>query len=204
MRKGQIYSLLSLISITVLISGCTGGGQSRDYMEENDSVMIYTPDTAFYGHLGESTGMSSIELITDSGDTLSLNKTNEKTGGQGSIIGEIANYTDYFSVTTCDNNQSVDVALNVTQLLQRKWQSDTDRRHGIFLEANGKARPLSAEQYKYNMWSLCNCKLILLRESEGEHGAETRNDTLNILYLSPDSLTLQCTRDSISERFHRI
>lgn len=204
MRKGLIYPLLSMAVSTSLLAGCTGGQQSKDYMEENDSVTVYPPDTAFYGHLGEGTGMGSLELITDDGDTLALNKTNEKTGELGRILGEIANYTDQYAITTCDDNQSVNVALNINQLAQRKWQSDTDKQHGFQLEMNGKAQSLATGPYKYNQWSLYNCKLILLRESEGVHGAETRNDTLDILKLTPDSLVLQSSRTSIPEKFHRI
>ena len=143
MRKGLIYPLLSMAVAASLLAGCTGGQQSKDYMEENDSVTVYPPDTAFYGHLGEGTGMSSLELITDDGDTLALNKTNEKTGEPGRILGEIANYTDQYAITTCDDNQSVNVALNINQLAQRKWQSDTDKQHGFQLEMNGKARSLA-------------------------------------------------------------
>lgn len=167
-------------------------------------MTVCPPDSAFYGHLGEGTGMSCLELITDGGDTLALNKTNEKTGEPGRILGEIANYTDQYAITTCDDDQSVNVALNINQLAQRKWQSDTDGRHGFQLEMNGKARPLATGQYKYDQWSLYNCSLILLRESEGIHGAGTRNDTLDILKLTPDSLVLQSKRKNIPEKFHRI
>ena len=52
MRKGLIYPLLSMAVSASLLAGCTGGQQSKDYMEENDSVTVYPPDTAFYGHLG--------------------------------------------------------------------------------------------------------------------------------------------------------
>ena len=112
-------------------------------------------------------------------------------------------HTDQYAITTCDDNQSVNVALNINQLAQRKWQSDTDKQHGFQLEMNGKARSLATGPYKYNQWSLYNCKLILLRESEGVHGAETRNDTLDILKLTPDSLVLQSNRKNIPEKFHR-
>ena len=216
MRKGLIYPLLSMAVAASLLAGCTGGQQSKDYKEEKDSVTVFFFVLfffvflgvgfclAFYGHMGEGTGMSSLELITADGDTLALNKTNEKTGEPGRILGEIANYTDQYAITTCDDNQSVNVALNINQLAQRKWQSDTDKQHGFQLEMNGKARSLATGPYKYNQWSLYNCKLILLRESEGIHGAETRNDTLDILKLTPDSLVLQSSRTSIPEKFHRI
>ncbi len=204
MKKSLIYPLLSMASVASLVAGCTGVKQNNDHVEENGSVAASPPDSAFYGHLGESTGMSSLELITDDGDTLALNKTNEKTGELGRILGEIANYTDQYAVTTCNDDQSVNVALNINQLAQRKWQSDTDRRHGFHLEMNGEARPMSAGSHKYKRWSLYNCKLILSWESEDGNGAETENDTLDILKLTPDILVLQGSRKNVPEKFHRI
>ena len=114
----------------------------------------------------------------------------EKSGADGLILGEIANYTDRFSITTCDDNQSVSVALNVTQLA-KEWRSKDEKDHGFSLMAEGRAKALPEGKYKYNRWGLCNCHLVLLKENEGAHGAETAADTLRILSLAPDSLVLQ-------------
>ena len=111
------------------------------------------------------------------------------------IKGEIANYTDRYAITTCDDNQSVCVALNISQMLQKKWQSDTDRQRGFRLEADGKAYSLSGKRV-YTGWSLCNCDLVLAQE--------VGNDTLAVLELSPDSLVLQGRKGGEIEVFHSI
>ena len=55
MRKGLIYPLLSMAAATSLLTGCTGGQQSKDYMEENDSVTVIRP-TRLSTVIGEGTG----------------------------------------------------------------------------------------------------------------------------------------------------
>ena len=152
MKKCLIFPLLSTAMAAITLAGCIDKGkQGNSYMEEQDPAMAAgnIPDTAFYGHLGEGTGMSCLQLVTDGGDTLILNKTDEKSGADGLILGEIANYTDRFSITTCDDNQSVSVALNVTQLA-KEWRSKDEKDHGFSLMAEGRAKALPEGKYKYN------------------------------------------------------
>lgn len=190
-----------LFTVVIALAGCMGNrDKGNDYMEEDSIRISNVPDTAFYGHLGDGTGMSCLQLVTNEGDTLVLNKTDEKSGEDGRILGEIANYTDQFAITTRDDNQSISVALNINQLAQ-SWQSQTDSLHGFSLLPDGKAKAIKNKQYKYNRWDLCNCHLILLRESVGAHGAETRHDTLQILCLTPDSLVLQALHSMVQETF---
>ncbi len=195
MRKARICLWFSMAAAASFLLACTGGKQKPCEEGVKDSIAGALPDTAFYGHLGEGTGMSCLELVTDGGDTLVLNKTDERTGDLGRILGEIANYTDRYAITTCDDNQSVCVALNISQMLQKKWQSDTDRQRGFRLEADGKAYSLSGKRV-YKGWSLCNCDLVLAQE--------VGNDTLAVLELSPDSLVLQGRKGGEIEVFHSI
>ena len=89
-----------------------------------DTLLIITmPDSALWGHLGEGTGMSVLQFITDSGDTLYLNKESEYTGHLGTIYGSIRNYTDRFCITTTDNGETLLKAINVTEM-QELWAKD--------------------------------------------------------------------------------
>lgn len=92
-----------------------------------DTLLVITmPDDALWGHLGEGTGMSVLEFITDAGDTLYINKESEFTGQEGSILGSIRNYTDRFCITTADSGQTLTKAVNVTQL-QELWSDAAHR-----------------------------------------------------------------------------
>ena len=89
-----------------------------------DTLLIITmPDSALWGHLGEGTGMSVLQFITDSGDTLYLNKESEYTGHLGTIYVSIRNYTDRFCITTTDNGETLLKAINVTEM-QELWAKD--------------------------------------------------------------------------------
>lgn len=91
----------------------------------SDTLLVITmPENALWGHLGEGTGMSVLEFITDSGDTLYINKESEITGHIGIIYGSIRNYTDKFCISTTDGGESLLKAVNVTEM-QELWSEDT-------------------------------------------------------------------------------
>ena len=83
------------------------------------------PDNCIWGHMGEDTGMSVLEFITDDGDTLYINKTNDRTGEDGIIQGSIRNYTDRFCITVADDSTNLIKAVNVTEL-QEIWAENKD------------------------------------------------------------------------------
>lgn len=205
MKKSLIHPLVLMVAAAGLWAGCFDGQQDAGQKEagRSETGTAAAPDTAFYGHLGEGTGMSCLELVTESGDTLVLNKTDERTGDPGRILGEIANYTDRYAITTRNDGQSVLVALNVSQLVQREWASDADSLHAFRLEADGKAQALPAGKHEDGEWGLYNCQLVLQEGHRLKTEGKTRKDTLDILELTPDSLVLQDARTHAVERFHR-
>ena len=104
-----------------------------------DTLLVITmPDNCIWGHMGEDTGMSVLEfitdpmkatkdadIITDDGDTLYINKTNDRTGEDGIIQGSIRNYTDRFCITVADDSTNLIKAVNVTEL-QEIWAENKD------------------------------------------------------------------------------
>lgn len=94
-------------------------------MHNTDTLLLITmPKDALWGHLGEATGMSVIEFITDGGDTLYLRKESEITGRSGIIYGSIRNYKDRFCITTTDAGETLLKAVNVSQM-QELWAERT-------------------------------------------------------------------------------
>ena len=91
-----------------------------------DTLLVITmPDNCIWGHMGEDTGMSVLQFITDDGDTLYINKTNDRTGEDGIIQGSIRNYTDRFCITVADDSTNLIKAVNVTEL-QEIWAENKD------------------------------------------------------------------------------
>ncbi len=156
---------------------------------ERDSV-ITLPDSTLYGRLGEGTGMSCLEFITENGDTLVLNKMSEYTGEYGNILGTIENYTDRFGIVTADNNQCVHVAVNINQLAQR-WKSVENKKDGFQLNEDGTASPLSQTSPQYTAWRLYNGRLLLNVKVMGEYGEEIRTDSTTIVSLDPNTLVIR-------------
>lgn len=82
-----------------------------------DTLLLITmPHDAVTGRLGDETGMSVLQLITDNGDTLFLERTNEETGEDGLILGDIRNYVDTFAVALTPDGESFTQAINLTEL----------------------------------------------------------------------------------------
>lgn len=133
MRKAA-YIFSVIIWGLVIISchdGKTEGVSSKAEATHNlptannsDTLLVITmPENAIWGHLGEGTGMSVLEFITDAGDTLYINKESDITGHIGIIYGSIRNYTDRFCITTTDGGESLLKAVNVTEM-QEMWSDD--------------------------------------------------------------------------------
>lgn len=92
--------------------------------DNTDTLLVITmPDSALWGHLGEGTGMSVLEFVTDAGDTLYINKESETSGNPGIIYGSIRNYTDRFCITTTDDGNALLKAVNVTEM-QELWSEN--------------------------------------------------------------------------------
>lgn len=109
-------------------SGEPAAEQGNVHATDNtDTLLVITmPDSALWGHLGEGTGMSVLEFVTDAGDTLYINKESETSGNLGIIYGSIRNYTDRFCITTTDDGNALIKAVNVTEM-QELWSEDAHR-----------------------------------------------------------------------------
>ena len=128
------------------------------------------PDSTLWGRLGEDTGMSTLQFITDKGDTLELFRTNQYTGEDGKLIGEIRNTTDRFAITVTADGETVMTAINTTQL-EEIWKS--------------------ADTNPYDGWKLWNGHILLSGIQQQEIGAVCRIDTMDIMTLDRDSLVIR-------------
>lgn len=198
--KKSAFLYGSFLSMLALLAGCEERKSPQSVQTVKPDSVWVEPDSTLYGRLGEGTGMSCLEFITDNNDTLVLNKMSEYTGEYGEIQGTIENYTDRFGIVTADNNQSVRVAVNISQLAQT-WKSVKDGRNGFRLDGNGAVVPLSATSQKCNAWQLRNGKLLFYKTIMGEYGEEVRTDTTKILMLDTDSLILRDNNNQIHKYY---
>ena len=175
------HSFLLLGACTLLLAGCK--------QENKDSGTPPPPpeqeqrDSTLWGRLGEDTGMSVLQLITDNGDTLDLYRTNPYSGEDGILTGDIRNYTDRFAMTVSEDGESMLTAVNVTQL-QQQWKNE---KGSIDIRDDGS---IEAEDMTYIGWKLWNGHLLFSSEQQTEYGTSTRVDTMEILRLDDDTLVV--------------
>lgn len=139
MKKSILISIIipALAVTAMALTGCnrTGDGNTNSpdsdsiaraqHPEEGTLLVVTMPEGCLWGHLGEDTGMSILEFITDNGDTLYVYRTDEKTGKDGQLMGSIRNYTDHFCLKLTPDSQTLIKGVNVTEL-QDIWSSRPD------------------------------------------------------------------------------
>ena len=183
------YTILSalLFAAGIYFTSCNGKKEKADAVQSSTtSTDALIPDTALYGKLGEGTGMSCIEIITDEGDTLTLNKTNETTGEAGILLGGTEHYDDPLTITTDANKERILTLVNL-RTLTGKWQ-DSSSKNTLKLENNGKASAICNGK-TYNRWRMWNAHLLL--DTPTEKTGEQECDTFEIRELNQDSLVIK-------------
>lgn len=163
--------LCVLCSLCMLYAGCKEESRTQEGgQQESDTLVTTKADSTLWGRMGNGTGMSALEFITEQGDTLELYRTDPYTGDDGMLRGEIRNTEDRFAVTISADQESMRTAVNVTQL-EEVWKK--------------------AETAPYEEWQMWNGKLLLSSKQKQEVGTMNRIDTVDILWLDRDSLVIQ-------------
>jgi len=177
-----------LIAILVLgtLVGCkpTQKAAPQEEVQEDTVEVALVPDSTLWGHLGEDTGMSTLQFITDRGDTLEIYRTNQYTGEDGQLMGEIRNLKDQFAVTLAADGESLLTAINASQLM-RKWQAEKGE---MQIEKDGS---ITSQDLPYRAWQLWNGRIMLTSTQQLEYGTANRVDTMEIVTLNRDSLILR-------------
>ena len=177
-----------LIAILVLgtLVGCkpTQKADPQEEVQEDTVEVALVPDSTLWGHLGEDTGMSTLQFITDRGDTLEIYRTNQYTGEDGQLMGEIRNLKDQFAVTLAADGESLLTAINASQLM-RKWQAEKGE---MEIEKDGS---ITSQDLPYRAWQLWNGRIMLTSTQQLEYGTANRVDTMEIVTLNRDSLILR-------------
>lgn len=183
---------LLTLGLFLLFAACKKSKETPDepvVPSETEAAQPEIPDSTLWGHLGEDTGMSTLQFITDAGDTLEVYRTSQYTGKDGCLIGEVRNYTDRFAVTLTEGNETLVTAINMTQLIQQ-WYA---KNGSMTIKGDGT---ITSDDMPYNGWKLWNGHFLLSSEQRQEYGMVSRIDTMDIIWLDNDSLII---RDHINQ-----
>lgn len=176
-------SIAAVLLASLVIAGC-GGKKNKANVEYVSTLKQEVNDTTVYGKCGEGTMMNTLELVTDSGDTVVYSI--EEAVACGDVKGGLL-AGDRMAVVPAldaDNNAVASSVVNVTTLLG-KWTC-LDR--SFELLADGSVRSNVKEPHPYTSWRLFNGKLLL------------SSDTFTISSLGPDSLLLAGSKGSVGYR----
>lgn len=176
---GFVFASLMLL----VLAGCNSK-KGKPNLQANDVEEV--ADSTVYGVCGEGTSMHSLELITDTGDTLTYTILDAEADMDGMVTGGgLVSHVegglmagDKVAVTgqKVDGELIADKVINVTSLLGH-WTS-IDKNFEI--EEGGTVRSsVKAESNPWTSWKILNGRLLLNR------------DTFNINSLGADSLYIE-------------
>ncbi len=176
-------SIVAVLLASLVIAGC-GGKKNKAKMEYVSPLKMEVNDTAVYGKCGEGTSMNTLELVTDSGDTVVVSI--EEAASRGEVKGGLfaGDRMAVIKSPDSDNNAVASSVVNVTSLLG-KW-GNLDR--NFELQPDGSVLGDMKEPHPYTSWRLLNGRLLL------------SSDTFDIRVLGPDSLLLAGSKGFVGYR----
>lgn len=190
MRNNSALLLLMAAIVTMVMAGC-GGKKGQQPAPENEDmeepVVWQSQDSTIYGLCGEGSAMNTLQLITDTGDTLNLSVAEAKE--QNHVLGGY-NVGDRMAVLTDRERTMATLVINQSALLGN-WVMpnpiDGSDETGISIREGGVAESIEQTSIVFHTWRITNglLELVFLREG----GADEEETCLyEILSLGNDSL----------------
>lgn len=194
MRKLAIFVIMALATMTFM--NC-GNKTEQGVAVDSDTVVIENdaPITLF-GVCAEGTAMNTLQMITDSNDTLSLSIENAKENNKvfgGLLVG------DRMAIVANHDKTEASFVLNLNTLLGG-WimpnPLDGSSEVGIELKDGGIAESIEQSNITYKSWRVLDGKLeiTLVREGGSE---EEETEIYDMLMLNNDSLIYAAADDTL-------
>lgn len=179
---------LSVALAAVMLLSCGGGGRHQAEREEDTvDVNDLIRDHTLYGLCGGVPSATQLNVITDNGDTLTLDVSLAK--GANKIFGAVRP-GDRLALMTNKNQTEATQVINLNYLLG-DWVMpdplDGSDEVGIRIKEGGVAESIEMTNITYRTWRIFNGKLEITSIREGGGEAEEAN-YFEILKLSQDTL----------------
>ena len=191
----------------IVMFGSCGNKTQKVPFDNGDSAYAAKVDPTLYGVCGVETSMNTLQLITDTGDTLQLDLTAARDNDQ--VFGGLQ-VGDRMAVIANDERTEAVMVINQVALLGN-WVMpnpiDGSDEVGISIKEGGIAESIEQSNIIYKTWKLTRGKLEIVLVREG--GTEEEETYLyDIVKLGPDSLiykdaddTFEYTRQKPKERY---
>lgn len=189
MTSKSSFLLFMAVFAGLSLVACGGKqGQSSAPIEETEEKSVWLDeDSTVYGLCGDGSAMNTLQLITDTGDTLNLSVVDAK--DQNHVLGGY-NVGDRMAVLTDRDRTQATLVINETALLGN-WVMpnpiDGSDETGISIREGGIAESIEQSTIIYRTWRITNGLLEIVSTREG--GAEEEETNLyEIISLGNDSL----------------
>ncbi len=192
MKKYVFFS--SLAALTVMLGSC-GSKSVKVPFDSGDSAYAVKADPTLFGVCGEETSMNTLQLITDTGDTLRLDLTNAKEADR--VFGGLQ-VGDRMAVLPNEKKTEATMVVNQAALLGN-WVMpnpiDGSDEIGISIKEGGIAEGIEQSTLQYKSWRLTRgmLELVLIREGGTE---EDEVYLYELVKLTPDSLVFKDAEDT--------
>ncbi len=195
MKKISVVMLL-VAAVAWTMSSCGGKTQQVPFDDGSDTVdMTALQDPTIYGVCGEGSAMNTLQIVTDLGDTITLDLTYARENNQ--VFGGLET-GDRMAVVP--NAKKTEALIVVNQMaLLGNWVMpnplDGSDEVGFRIKEGGILEGIEQSTLTYKTWRLVRGKLefISIREGAGE---EEEVNLYDIVKLAPDSLILKDGEDT--------
>ena len=192
MKKLSVFCVLSAL---IFILGSCGNKSQKVPFDNGDSAYSSKADPTLFGVCGVETTMNTLQLITDTGDTLQLDLSSARDNGQvfgGMQVG------DRMAVIANDDRTAAVLVVNQAALLGN-WVMpnpiDGSDEVGISIKEGGIAESIEQSSIVYKTWKLTRGKLEIVLVREG--GTEEEETYLyDLVKVTPDSLIYKDADDT--------
>ena len=195
--KKQNLIMLAAAVMTLTTGSC--GQKKQQAAEEYDSSADETieyiyRDSTLYGLCGEGSAMNTLQLFTDTGDTLNLSLVKAK--DKDHVLGGYA-VGDRLAVLPNADRQEALIVINLNTLLGN-WVMpnpiDGSSETGIRIKEGGVLEGIDQSSVIYKTWKITNGQLEILSQREGG-GDEEETALFDITVLTSDSLVIRNSED---------
>lgn len=189
--KKYIFLYSSIVLVSALLQSCFGGSGKTDDSNENDTTQIKIesmplPDISeVVGIIGDGTSMNVLEIITENGDTMEIECSNDRVVG-GVEVGNKVSIT----YNNLGGEYHATTSINISAL-EHLWTQVGLDGHSQSLELNENGRATTYDMtVEYNKWSIENGMLLLYSPKKIASEQTVMVDTFEILELNDERLVL--------------
>ena len=183
--KKFVFLSMAMAAMTML--SCGGRSHQAEREEDTVDVMDQIRDHTLYGLCGAIPSTSQLKVITDVGDTVTLDITPALENRK--MLGSVR-VGDRLAVMTNKNQTEASEVININLLLG-DWVMpdplDGSDEVGIRLKEGGVAESIEMTNITYRTWRIFNGKLMITSIREGG-GQVEETDYYDILKLTYDTL----------------